>query len=173
MRALADEKELAEERRLAYVGITRARERLYVTRAVQRSAWGQPSQNPASRFLADIPAELVDWRRIVEVTPYVDRPDNFGPGGAFSSFGGSGSRSFGNRSAPVTASRFGASSPARSVNRPPLELAVGDRVNHDKYGLGRVTEVAGTGVRTTATIDFGSSGTIRLMLIGGVPMVKL
>ena len=54
-RALGDDTELAEERRLAYVGITRAMKRLYVTRAVMRSAWGQPNANPASRFIDDIP----------------------------------------------------------------------------------------------------------------------
>ena len=59
MRALGDPNELAEERRLAYVGITRARERLYLSRALSRSAWGAPSWNPPSRFLDEMPAELV------------------------------------------------------------------------------------------------------------------
>ena len=161
-RSLADPVELAEERRLAYVGITRAQQRLYVTRAVTRSAWGQPGSNPASRFLADIPEDLLDWRRLVDHVPFVDRPDPFASG-----------QWAARRSAPVTASRFGASSPARPVGRPALELAVGDRVNHDKYGLGKVVEVAGTGVRASAIIDFGTAGKVRLMLIGGVPMSKL
>jgi DNA helicase-2/ATP-dependent DNA helicase PcrA len=52
-------------------------------------------------------------------------------------------------------------------------LDVGDRVNHDKYGLGTVVATDGTGPRATATIDFGTAGTIRLMLIGSVPLVKL
>ena len=63
MRTLGDPDEMAEERRLAYVGITRARERLYLSRALSRSAWGAPSWNPPSRFLDEIPAELVDWTR--------------------------------------------------------------------------------------------------------------
>src|SRR5690606_29119279 len=63
MRALSDPTELAEERRLAYVAITRARERLYVSRALVRAAWGSPVHNPASRFLDEIPADLVEWRR--------------------------------------------------------------------------------------------------------------
>jgi DNA helicase-2/ATP-dependent DNA helicase PcrA len=63
MRALGDPAELAEERRLAYVGITRARQRLYLSRALIRSSFGQPNANPASRFLAEVPGELVDWRR--------------------------------------------------------------------------------------------------------------
>ncbi|MBV9350849.1 MAG: UvrD-helicase domain-containing protein, partial [Mycobacterium sp.] len=123
MRALDDPTELSEERRLAYVGITRARQRLYVSRAKVRSSWGQPMLNPESRFLREIPQELIDWRR-TDPTP-----------------------SF---SAPVSgAGRFGAPrpSPARSAasKRPLLVLAPGDRVSHDKYGLGRVAEVSGAG----------------------------
>nr|MDQ3990168.1 UvrD-helicase domain-containing protein [Actinomycetota bacterium] len=64
LRALGDAGELAEERRLAYVGLTRARQRLYLSRAVVRSAWGQPMTNPASRFLSDIPESLITWRRV-------------------------------------------------------------------------------------------------------------
>ncbi|WP_263993348.1 UvrD-helicase domain-containing protein, partial [Mycolicibacterium fallax] len=63
MRALGDPRELSEERRLAYVGITRARQRLYLSRAKVRSSWGQPMLNPESRFLREIPQELMDWRR--------------------------------------------------------------------------------------------------------------
>ena len=54
-----------------------------------------------------------------------------------------------------------------------LDLVVGDRVNHAKYGLGKVLSSDGSGARATVTIDFGSSGTVRLMLIGGLPMEKL
>ncbi|MFC8922377.1 DNA helicase PcrA [Cellulosimicrobium sp. NPDC057127] len=63
MRSLHDDAELAEERRLAYVGITRARERLYVSRSAVRSAWGMANEFPPSRFLEEIPDELWDWRR--------------------------------------------------------------------------------------------------------------
>jgi len=192
-RSLGDEVELAEERRLAYVGITRAKQRLYVSRAMLRSAWGQPGANPASRFLDDIPADLINWRR----TDVDARAGGFIGDSSFEgdfSYGGrgfggrAGSRSFGSstygsggggRSAPVTASRFGANSPPRAGRRPTLgsgpalELAVGNRVSHDKYGLGTVVAVDGVGQRATATIDFGASGKVRLMLIGGVPMTKL
>ncbi len=182
MRALGDDKELSEERRLAYVGITRARRRLYVSRAVTRSAWGQPGSNPPSRFLDDVPDDVIDWRRFIENVPFVDRDDEFFSGRAFGSGQSSG------RSSPVSASRFGDRQQSRFGERvpprgptrgagvgskPPLELRKGDRVSHDKYGLGTVKVVEGIGVRATATIDFGSAGTIRLMLIGGVPMVKL
>ena len=171
-RAFSDERELAEERRLAYVGITRARERLYLSRAVTRSAWGQANSYPASRFLDDIPEDLVDWRRLApERDPFVSgsadyRSPTWGSGGS-SNYSGYDSR----RSAPVAASRFG--SIGGVTSRPTLQLAVGDRVNHDKYGLGKVTVMSGSGPTATATIDFGTAGTIRLMLIGGVPMTKL
>ncbi|GGP58774.1 DNA helicase PcrA [Saccharothrix coeruleofusca] len=152
LRALGDPAELSEERRLAYVGITRAQRRLYLSRALVRSAWGQPSANPASRFLDEIPADLVEWRRVEP-----------------------------RRSAPSTATtwtrRAEPTRPAPSAkgwqDTPAIKLEVGDRVSHDKYGLGSVVAVDGSGPRATATIDFGSSGTVRLMLIGGVPLVKL
>ncbi|MEU5691237.1 DNA helicase PcrA [Actinosynnema sp. NPDC020468] len=152
LRALGDPTELAEERRLAYVGITRAQQRLYLSRALVRSAWGQPAANPASRFLDEIPADLLDWRRV--------EPKRTAP------------------SAPTTWRRSGDSPRPAPANQnwkdtPALKLDVGDRVNHDKYGLGRVVAVDGSGPRATATIDFGGSGTVRLMLIGGVPIVKL
>jgi DNA helicase-2/ATP-dependent DNA helicase PcrA len=140
MRALDDPAELSEERRLAYVGITRARQRLYVSRAKVRSSWGQPMLNPESRFLREIPQELIDWRR-TDPTP-----------------------SF---SAPVSGAGFGPPrlSPARSTaaKRPPLVLQPGDRVSHDKYGLGRVEEVSGAGESAMSLIDFGSSGRVKLM----------
>ena len=62
-RSLGDQPELEEERRLAYVGVTRAQQRLYVSRALMRSAWGAPAHNPGSRFLNELPVDLVDWRR--------------------------------------------------------------------------------------------------------------
>ncbi len=180
-RALADDAELSEERRLAYVGITRAMKRLYVSRAMMRSAWGQPNANPASRFLADIPTDLIEWRRTdadARAGGFIGDSDfegdfRYGRRPRFGGYGGGG------RSAPVTASRFGSNSPSRAGRgptlgaRPTLELGVGDRVSHDKYGLGKVLAVDGAGQRATATIDFGASGKVRLMLIGGVPMTKL
>ena len=74
-RSLGDQPELEEERRLAYVGVTRARERLYVSRAMVRSAWGAPSHNPASRFIDEFPVDLVDWRRTAQAMTRWGRPD--------------------------------------------------------------------------------------------------
>ena len=158
LRTLGDPKELAEERRLAYVGITRAEQRLYLSRAIVRSAFGQPSTNPASRFLDEVPPELVDWRRTEEQL-VAERPS--APVGRFG---------FGRRSG---SDRGDWKVPERILNNQSLQLDVGDRVNHDKYGLGTVVASDGSGPRATVTIDFGSGGTVRLMLIGGVPMQKL
>lgn len=148
MRSLGDARELSEERRLAYVGLTRARQRLYLSRAKVRSSWGQPMLNPESRFLREIPQQLIDWRR-TEAAPAP--------------------------SAPVSgAGRFGSPRPApsRASNRPLLVLAAGDRVTHDKYGLGRVEEVSGVGESAMSLIDFGSSGRVKLMH-NHAPVTKL
>lgn len=141
MRSLDDPVELSEERRLAYVGITRARQRLYLSRAIVRSSWGQPMLNPESRFLQEIPQELIEWRRTAPAPSF---------------------------SAPVSgAGRFGTprAAPARSgmSKRPLLVLQPGDRVTHDKYGLGRVEEVSGVGESAMSLIDFGSAGRVKLM----------
>ncbi|GAB3508100.1 DNA helicase PcrA [Amycolatopsis cihanbeyliensis] len=168
LRALGDPKELAEERRLAYVAITRARQRLYLSRALVRSAWGQPMNNPASRFLDEIPAELVEWRR--------EEPVAGGSSGSPRAATTWGRRSgFGADSAQagVAAGGMRTTSFTGWKDTVAMKLDVGDRVSHDKYGLGTVVATDGTGPRATATIDFGASGKVRLMLIGSVPMVKL
>ncbi|UNZ17715.1 DNA helicase PcrA [Streptomyces sp. 891-h] len=156
MRALGQTKELEEERRLAYVGITRARERLYLTRAGMRSAWGQPSYNPPSRFLEEIPAEYIDWKRT-------------GSGGG--AMGGAGSAGTGigaslSSSASASARRGGPSGFAtrRAGDRPVVSLQVGDRVTHDSFGLGTVQAVKGSGDNAEATIDFGGEKPKRLLL---------
>ena len=105
-RSLGDQPELEEERRLAYVGLTRAEQRLYVSRAVVRSAWGAPSHNPASRFLDELPVDLVDWRRTQAEQTMWSRPA-YGYGERTS--GGSGSsQPFGTGLSSSTQRRFGA-----------------------------------------------------------------
>jgi DNA helicase-2/ATP-dependent DNA helicase PcrA len=139
LRSLGDVQELAEERRLAYVGITRARQRLYLSRAAVRSAWGQPNYNPASRFLEEIPADLISWRRSESTavrpssTPAVAR----------------------------LAARPGVSSPG---NREVIHLEPGDRVTHDSFGLGTVIRVEGAGDKAVAHVDFRDEGVKRLLL---------
>ncbi|MEU1040208.1 DNA helicase PcrA [Streptomyces sp. NPDC005551] len=153
MRALGQTKELEEERRLAYVGITRARERLYLTRSSMRSAWGQPSYNPPSRFLEEIPDAHLEWKRTGGMGPVAAGPVS-GVAASLSS-----SRS---RSAASGASGFAT---RRGVaEKPVVSLAVGDRVTHDQFGLGTVVGVKGTGANAEATVDFGEPKPKRLLL---------
>lgn len=174
MRALGDPRELNEERRLAYVGITRAKQRLFLTRAITRSGWGQPVNNPPSRFLSEVPEELVNWIREEPSWGGSSGWNSVSNGGtsAVGQYTGSGSYGSSYGSSPRAAQRSPTTS-ARSNKNSDLHLEVGDKVNHDKYGLGTVKSVDGSGPRTTVMIDFGSSGTVRLMLFGGVPMEKL
>src|SRR5690606_37628426 len=116
MRSLGKTKELEEERRLAYVGITRARERLYLTRSQLRSAWGQPQHNPPSRFLEEIPGQYVDWRRTgtglgASAPVRTAATPSSGAGGARRGTGGFATR--------------------RTSDRPVISLSPGDRVTHD------------------------------------------
>ncbi|MGB7982201.1 MAG: DNA helicase PcrA [Candidatus Nanopelagicales bacterium] len=145
MRAMSDLFELSEERRLAYVGITRARERLYVSRAISRSAWGAPSYNPESRFLADIPTELIRWDR--------EEPKRY-TGASAGGYGSSPALS-------AAASRPGAQTTGA---RPIISLAAGDRVLHPKFGMGTVVSTLGSGDKSEASVDFGSEGVKRLLL---------
>ncbi len=168
-RALGDQTELQEERRLAYVGVTRARERLYLSRAVTRSAWGAPMHNPASRFLDELPIDLVDWRRTEAAQASWSRPDL---GGA-DSWGSresiparvpvgsptpAGRRNF--SSAALRADAAAKAKPARDLPA----LQPGDRVSHDAFGLGTVVALEGHDEKTVASVDFGSQGVKRLLL---------
>ncbi|MZD09393.1 UvrD-helicase domain-containing protein [Streptomyces sp. SID5785] len=154
MRSLGQTKELEEERRLAYVGITRARERLYLTRSSMRSAWGQPSYNPPSRFLEEIPAAHLDWKRTGPATPSATSGRAGGGIGGGIAASLSSSRS---RTTPAFATR-------RASEKPVVSLAVGDRVTHDQFGLGTVVGVNGQGDKAEATIDFGDPKPKRLLL---------
>ncbi|MGA5820449.1 DNA helicase PcrA [Kitasatospora sp. NPDC094028] len=166
MRALNQVKELEEERRLAYVGLTRARERLYLTRSVLRSAWGQPAYNPASRFLDEIPDTLVEWKRMGAAQAPAPRGFSSGSSWGKSSSGGGSSRSAGASSAAKPKAGWGQSARrgGQVVEREGVSLAVGDRVTHDSFGLGTVVAVTGVGDRAQATVDFGTEGRKQLLL---------
>jgi DNA helicase-2/ATP-dependent DNA helicase PcrA len=156
MRSLGQTKELEEERRLAYVGITRARERLYLTRATMRSAWGQPSYNPPSRFLEEIPDQYVEWKRTGPATPSATM-------GGLSSGGGSGG-GIGSTLSSARAKGPSGFATRRAKDRPVVSLTAGDRVTHDSFGLGTVVAVKGSGDNAEATIDFGGEKPKRLLL---------
>ncbi|WP_062209291.1 DNA helicase PcrA [Demequina oxidasica] len=170
-------KDMEEERRLAYVGLTRARERLYLTRAEVRASWGAPQYFAASRFADEIPSELVEWKRsetsMASLRARSDRGtsrDN-----AWSShYGGSQDRPDGNAysRAGAVLSRNVPPSPPGVANGADLGFEVGDRVTHDKYGMGKVIGLEGSGKNAAAKVDFGADGVKRLVL-RFAPIAKL
>jgi DNA helicase-2/ATP-dependent DNA helicase PcrA len=150
LRSLGDPDELEEERRLAYVGLTRAKERLYLSYAWCRSLWGQTQYNPPSRFIREIPDALV------RVAGGGHRPGYQGRNG------GSGFR--GRDSIVEAAIRGGRASPVKGTGADGLGLRAGDDVVHAKWGEGVVLEVAGEGDKSEAVIQFPSVGEKRLLL---------
>ncbi len=163
-RTFEDAKELQEERRLAYVGLTRAQRRLYVTRAMVRSAWGAPQHNPGSRFLDELPAELVEWRRLESDQTRWSRPvaDSRGLGSPTAA---------GRRNFTSAAMRLDAAAKAKPAREIP-SLAPGDRVLHPAMGMGTVVSLEGHGDKQVASVDFGSEG-VRRLLLRYAPVEKL
>ncbi len=127
MRSLGDPDELEEERRLAYVGLTRAQQRLYLTLAVTRNLWGAPNYNSPSRFLGEIPKALV-----------AEAPER--------------------KRRPV----LEAAQPRPTLSA--AQLAVGDRVRHRSWGIGRVVSLNGEGNHAEAMVEFEDAGRKRLLL---------
>jgi DNA helicase-2/ATP-dependent DNA helicase PcrA len=142
-----DPKDLEEERRLAYVGITRAEQRLYLTRALSRNWWGRPAFHTESRFLSEIPRELIEWRRDAQAARSASRPAQ-----------------------EQLARRAGIRSPG---NRPVPSLRPGDMVTHDKYGLGTVVSTDGSGTNAEAKVDFGDGYGIKHLVLAYAPLEKL
>jgi DNA helicase-2/ATP-dependent DNA helicase PcrA len=146
-RALTNPRELEEERRLAYVGITRAEQRLYLTRAASRNWYGRPAFHSPSRFLSEIPASLIEWKRDAAAVAAASTPASARlasrPGVA----------AVGNRTVPV--------------------LTPGDRVNHDKFGLGTVVSADGYGDAAEAKIDFGGDYGVKHLVLRYAPLEKL
>ncbi|HUZ27047.1 MAG TPA: DNA helicase PcrA [Streptosporangiaceae bacterium] len=143
-RSMGDDRELAEERRLAYVGITRAEQRLYLTRAISRAWFGRPAYHQQSRFLAEVPQELIEWRRSEAAA------------------------------APPASERLARRPGVQALgNRRVPSLEPGDRVTHDSYGLGTVLSVEGRGDDPEAKIDFGGDYGIKHLVLRYAPIEKL
>ena len=130
MRSLGDPEELEEERRLAYVGITRAQDKLYLTSAWQRMLFGGSNYNPPSRFLQEVPEALIEKA--------------------------------GKRQRNRASDRAAATGPRTTVSAG--QVGPGDRVRHDKWGLGTVREIVGEGDRAEAEVMFDTQGKKRLLL---------
>jgi DNA helicase-2/ATP-dependent DNA helicase PcrA len=134
VRSLGDPDQMEEERRLAYVGMTRAEDRLYLVNAWHRTLWGGTNYNPPSRFLREVPANLV------KDLPKRDRKD-----------------------LPA------APTPRRTLSAE--QIGPGDRVRHDKWGLGTVRALTGEGDKAEAEVQFDTEGRKRLLL-AWAPLVK-
>ena len=138
-RTLGEKDEVEEERRLAYVGLTRARKYLYISRAQYRSTWGAPNYNPPSRFLDEIPEDVIEWRNDSSTSVSASL---------------------------IKRSRVATAPPPRATGKKisAIELSIGERVSHDTFGVGTVVSVAGEGDKAEATIKFGQYGEKRLLL---------
>lgn len=163
-RSLMEEDEMEEERRLAYVGITRAEEELFITNAQMRTLFGRTNMNPESRFIKEIPADLVE-----DAVPKVRRPAATSSGRPVPASGGR----------PGTSAR--SSMPTRgAVSRPVaaasggegIDWKVGDKAQHGKWGTGTVVSVKGSGEGTELDIAFPSPTGIKRLLAKFAPITK-
>ncbi len=173
LRALTEPAELEEERRLAYVGITRARERLYLTSAWRRSLFGATQYNPPSRYLRELPEELVrtvgeapgrrGGRSSTASSTGFDRPGRGRARGPFDGGNEPEGRVFGARPR-IVESALHQTRPPPSTGAEGLGLRVGDDVRHKKWGDGVVLEVQGSGDKAEALIRFPGTGEKRVLL---------
>lgn len=168
MRSLNDPSELEEERRLAYVGITRARERLHLSHAWCRTMFGSTQYNPPSRFLAEIPEQLVTT---IQGERRTAPTRSSGWGGSTPSMWGGSRRA--NDDDDWSGSVIGGRRSDESTLAPPppqksgadrLDLKVGDDVLHDKFGDGVIIAMEGNGEKATATVNFPGVGQKQLLL---------
>jgi len=185
-RALTDEEELEEERRLAYVGITRARERLYLTCARVRTLFGRTMTNLPSRFLAEVPDELKQndspdrsfgwgYSRFGDATAGsggIGRRGGFGGGYGVGAGAGIG---FGARSAAASASAGSRTSGAAPSGGGAAgeSFAPGDKVNHAKWGVGTVVAVKGEGNDRELQIAFPAPVGVKRLLAAFAPITKV
>jgi DNA helicase-2/ATP-dependent DNA helicase PcrA len=176
-RSLMEEMEMEEERRLAYVGITRAEQSLFITNAQMRTLFGRTNMNPASRFISEIPEDLIEGVEPANRmnTPFGSNGRTFGSSGT--SYGSSGNSSFGG------ASRSSFTTPAakrKPVTRPVSAASsgeetgwkVGDKAEHGKWGTGTVVSVKGQGEGTELDIAFPSPVGIKRLLAKFAPIKK-
>jgi DNA helicase-2/ATP-dependent DNA helicase PcrA len=172
LRSLGEPDQLEEERRLAYVGITRARERLYLTSAWSRNIFGSTQYNPPSRFLDEIPSELV-----LEVAGQRRGQGAAGTGGWRSGYSrgnrdDTDGRVFGGRERLYEHAARPALEPPPTTGAENLGLRTGDDVRHGKWGDGVILEISGTGDKAEALVRFPSVGEKRLLL-SWAPLEKI
>jgi DNA helicase-2/ATP-dependent DNA helicase PcrA len=163
----------AEERRLFYVGITRARKRLYLSLAMTRAQFGDVNVAMPSRYLQEIPADLIEWRQSPGMANSrggtQPRALNARPGFK----GGFGSRSGGNQydngqqglpPAPKPKTEWANRVTAQVRDNGDLTLEAGDRIRHVDFGEGRVNQVTGDGTKRIAHVQFDTAGAKKLLI---------
>jgi len=172
-RALVDANELEEERRLAYVGITRAQERLFLTHAWSRQQFGTTQYNPPSRFLEEIPEELIEHQGNVQNRPKArtTRDDDWG-GRKVSSFDPDDEFRERQVDAAMAAGRSAVQRAPQPSNSQDIGLRVGDTVEHSVFGEGIIIDITGSGDKTEAVINFREKGRKHLLL-AWAPLKKL
>ncbi|MGG3989136.1 DNA helicase PcrA [Bacillus smithii] len=149
-RSLMDEEEMEEERRLAYVGITRAEEELYLTNAQMRTLYGRTNLNPVSRFIQEIPEDLLD-EVVVEKKPFTRFQSN-----------------------PSTSSQKASIRPmAVSTGGEEIPWKVGDKAEHKKWGIGTVVSVKGEKENMELDIAFPSPTGVKRLLAKFAPIQKV
>ncbi|WP_096155802.1 MULTISPECIES: DNA helicase PcrA [Bacillus] len=163
-RSLFEEAEMEEERRLAYVGITRAEEQLFISNAQMRTLFGRTSMNPPSRFIKEIPQELLEDVLALEKEK-ISKPSPFGSM-ARSPFGQSPART----TSPIAA-RKPTPSP-KTTGGDTLDWNVGDKASHGKWGTGTVVSVKGEGESKELDIAFPSPIGIKRLLAKFAPITK-
>ncbi|ART78509.1 DNA helicase PcrA [Sutcliffiella horikoshii] len=178
-RSLFEEAEMEEERRLAYVGITRAEEQLFITNAQMRTLFGRTNINPPSRFIKEIPEELLESEENKEAasrpTPFGGRGSSFG-GGSASPFGGSSAAGRARAASPASQTARRTTAPSRGLTATGgenLDWMVGDKAEHKKWGVGTVVSVKGDGDSKELDIAFPSPTGIKRLLAKFAPVTKV
>ncbi|MDA8208093.1 MAG: ATP-binding domain-containing protein, partial [Actinomycetota bacterium] len=154
-RSMYEPAELEEERRLCYVGVTRAREVLYLTRARMRSTFGDPQSSVASRFLEEIPADLLT--DLSAQRSYDEERRSYSAYTSASGFNRSTMRMYG---IDPDAKPQRSSGPRLRLD----EIRVGAKVVHGSWGEGKVTAIEGSGDSATVSVNFGTLGVKKLIL---------
>lgn len=178
-RSLFEEAEMEEERRLAYVGITRAEEQLFITNAQMRTLFGRTNINPPSRFIKEIPEELLESQEPKEAasrqTPFGGgRGSSFG--GSASPFGGGSATGRGRAATPASQTARRTTAPSRGLTATggeSLDWMVGDKAEHKKWGIGTVVSVKGDGDSKELDIAFPSPTGIKRLLAKFAPVTKV
>lgn len=178
-RSLFEEAEMEEERRLAYVGITRAEQQLFITNAQMRTLFGRTNINPPSRFIKEIPEELLESEENKEAasrpTPFGGRGSSFG-GGSASPFGGNSSSGRARAASPASQTARRTTAPSRGLTATggeSLDWMVGDKAEHKKWGVGTVVSVKGDGDSKELDIAFPSPTGIKRLLAKFAPVTKV